>query len=107
MFIVALPTAVQLTPSADSKALNIDPLRVTFTQYGAEAVAPALLVDVPFVRVRRWNASPFAALTNIVACLDPGVSVSRIMTPALLHAFWLVTDPTCATIDPSPVSGLN
>src|SRR5215218_5605085 len=98
MFIVALPISVQVPVSVDWYALKVLPVRVILTQYGADASAPAVLVDVPFVLVRRWNASPFAALTNIVACFEPGVSVSRIMTPALLQAFWLVIESTRAMI---------
>jgi hypothetical protein len=40
-----------------------------------------------------------------MACADPGVSVSRIITPAFAHGslFWTLT--TRAEIVPSPVSG--
>src|SRR3954463_4928762 len=106
MFIVALPINVQFAPSADWYARNVLPDRVTLTQYGAPVSAPAVLDDVPLVLVRRWNARPLAALTNIVACFEPAVSVSRIITPALLHAFWFVTEDTRAVIEPSPVSCL-
>src|SRR5690349_6057593 len=38
------------------------------------------------------------------ACAAPGVSASRIITPALVHELTFWTDATRATISPSPVN---
>jgi hypothetical protein len=37
----------------------------------------------PPVAVRRWKAAPFPGVMTIMACFEPAVRVSRIITPAL------------------------
>jgi hypothetical protein len=59
----------------------------------------------PPVAVRRWNATPLPEVTTIMACREPAVSVSRIMTPAFAHAFVFCRVATRAMISPSPVRG--
>ena len=59
----------------------------------------------PPVDVRRWNATPLPVVTTTMACREPAVSVSRIMTPALAHGFVFCRVATRAMISPSPVSG--
>src|SRR5581483_1675309 len=68
---------------------------------------PDVCVLSPPVATRRWNATPFPDVTATSACRDPGVSVSRIMTPALAHGSVLCTPVTRTTICPSPVSGTH
>jgi hypothetical protein len=65
---------------------------------------PAVLVEATPVPVRRWNARPFPALTNIDACAESALSEFRIMTPVLVHGSALSTAATLAVIEPSPVS---
>mgnify|MGYP000264913876 CR=1 FL=1 len=67
---------------------------------------PDVLALVPPVHVRRWKASPLPALTIIDACFEPAVSVSRIITPALLQFATGRTLSTRRVIEPSPVSCL-
>src|SRR4051812_42865235 len=86
MLIVSVPTSVHATPSADSYALNVLPLRVSFTQRGAADALPELPVLTPPVAVRRWNAMPLVHDPSMKPCADPASSVSRIMTPAFTQA---------------------
>src|SRR3954466_12422211 len=84
--IVSVPTSFQVVPSAEWEAVNVLPLRSSRTQYGAaKVVLPVVLTDVPLVVKRRWNAVPFAADSSMNACVDPGASDSRIITPAFTH----------------------
>ena len=64
------------------------PERSSRTQYGAvSVVVPVVLADVPAVTRRRWNAVPFAAESSMNACVDPGATDSRIITPAFTQTF--------------------
>src|SRR5262245_56449909 len=103
MLIVSVPTSVQLEPFDDAYALNILPLRTIRTQYGALPEPPEVFGLAPPVEARRWNASPLPGLTNIDACFEPGASVSRIMTPALVQGSVLDSVATRAVTVPSPV----
>src|SRR3954470_18957673 len=100
MAMVSAPTTVQFDPSVETDDVNVLPARDTCTQYGAVPAPPAVLVDTPFADTRRWKASPFAELTTIIAWRAPGVTPSRIITPALVHAFSLPSVATRATIEP-------
>src|SRR5688500_3583840 len=96
--IVSEPTTVQVAPSVDRDAVTTSPARSSFTQYGACPAPPDVLVDTPPVETLRWNASPFVWLTTIIACLEPAVSVSRIITPLFVHASVGLMVATRATI---------
>ena len=102
---VSLPTSVHPTPSADTYALIVAPMRSSFTQYGAATSGPVVLALVPPPTVRRWNALPWPADRSMNACAAPGSIVSRIITPALVHAFTFCTVATRAIITPSPFNG--
>src|SRR5436190_14245032 len=78
------------------------PARSSLTQYGDAAAAPVVLVLVPLLVVRRWNARPLLYEISMNACAEPASSVSRIMTPAFTQALVFWTAATRATIDPSP-----
>jgi hypothetical protein len=39
---VTLPTGVHVVPSAETDPVNVDPLRVSFSQVGMAAVAPPM-----------------------------------------------------------------
>src|ERR1051326_6156170 len=67
---------------------------------------PDVLTDVPLVERRRWNATPLAALTSIIAFFDPASSVSRIITPAFVQSPTCCTDATPATGPPRAPRGL-
>src|SRR5581483_3064489 len=105
--IVSMPTSDHAAPSGELYAKKSEPLRTSRTQYGAATAGPDVCVLSPPVATRRWNATPFPDVTATSACRDPGVSVSRIMTPALAHGSVLCTPVTRATICPSPVSGTH
>jgi hypothetical protein len=82
---VSLPTGVQATPSADSKAVMAAPVRVSLTHRGAvDAVPGVLTLDAPLVG-RRWNATPFPDDTSMKAWAEDGSSEPRIITPALVQ----------------------
>src|SRR6478672_11715413 len=99
------PTCDHVTPSLDWYAEIAVPTRVSFTQYGAGTMSPAVLRLVAPADGRRWKLFPFAGVTIMVACAAPGVRSPRIMTPALTHALVFCTVTTRATICPSPFSG--
>ena len=99
----AIPIRTQFVPSVDRYAVKSLPRRVSRTQFGATPLPPDVWLDVPPVAVRRWKASPFAALTNIEACRAFAASDSRIITPALVHASTPWMPSTRAMISPSPV----
>ena len=61
-----------------------------------------MVVLVPPVTVRRWNASPLLYDTSMNAWAEPASSDPRIITPALTHAAVFDVLTTRATIDPSP-----
>jgi hypothetical protein len=85
---VSLATSFHVTPSADWYAVYVLPDLSSRTQYGAvSVVVPVVLTDVPAVTRRRWNAVPFAADNSMNACVDPGATDSRIITPAFTHTF--------------------
>src|SRR5918911_475882 len=102
---VVVPTSVQVLPSGDEYAENVEPARTTRTQNGAADNGPGVLVLVPPVDVRRWNTRPFAAETNIDAWRAFAASDSRNMTPAFVHTSTFCTDATRAVMSPSPVMG--
>ena len=102
---VSLPTSDHVVPSDDWYADSVAPLRVSFTQYGAVTISPAVLVVVPPATRRRWKLFPFAGVTIIIAWADPAVRSPRIITPALTHALLDCTEATRAMIVPSPASG--
>src|SRR5262245_17148393 len=102
--IVSLPTCVHVTPSGERYAEKTLPARLMRTHSGAVAAPPLVLVFQPLVTVRRWNAAPLPGVSTIMACVDVGVRVSRIITPAFAHGLVLLTDPTCAISSPSPLS---
>src|SRR5947208_8895059 len=98
---LAVPTCVQLDPSDDTKPVNVLPDRVTRIHRGAVAAGPAVLDDEPPVDVRRWKAVAPPAESTMLACFEPAVSVSRIMTPALAQVLVLSIEATRALISPS------
>jgi hypothetical protein len=81
------------------------PALTTRTQSGAAAVVPEMPAAATPAAVRYWYAVPFADDTSMSAYADPGVSVSRIITPAFVQAATFWSDATRATISPSPLSG--
>ena len=103
--IVSVPTTVQAVPSSDSDAVNRSPFRCRRTQCGGADIEPAVLADWPPAASRRWKAAPFADDTSISACAEPGLSVSRIITPAFDQAFAFCTLATRIWIVASPVIG--
>src|SRR5262249_2668442 len=76
----------------------------SFTHRGAVDSDPAVLTLAPPVASRRWNATPFDEETSTKACIDPGSTVSRIITPPFDHALAALIEVTRATIVPSPSS---
>src|SRR5688572_7642488 len=100
MGIVSLPATVHVEPSADQYAVMTWPARVSFTHAGAVPLAAAPLVEAPPAVTRRWKTIPLPGLTSMNACGEPALSVSRIMTPAFVHASTFCTDATRATIVP-------
>src|SRR5258708_5830016 len=105
MGMVTVVTALQLTPSADSKPVIAFPLRTMRTQSGGVESEAAALSELPPVEGRHCSATPLADETSMSACAEPGSSVSRIITPAFDHALAAVTLATRAVIEPSPASG--
>src|SRR5436190_18977325 len=103
MLNVSLPTTIHDVPSADTEALMVWPARANFTHRGAMPASLVLVLTLPVV-VRRWNATPLPADTSMNACADEAPSVSRIMTPALVHAATSSTDATRATTAASPLN---
>ena len=101
---VSLPTSAHVAPSADSNAVIVLPLRVSFTQRGAVESVPAVLTLVLPSASRRWNARPLAPDTSMKACAEPAVSDPRNITPAFVQLATFCTEATRATIDPSPLS---
>src|SRR5215212_6986912 len=96
------PSVVQFTPSVECDAVKVLPVRTMRTQRGA--VTPGRPVDCELapVVVRRWKAKPFVAERIIIACGEPALRLSRIMTPALAHGFVGSTAVTRARISQSP-----
>ena len=84
---VSEPTTVQLLPSRDFDAVKRLPTRSSFTKYGLVPGPPEVCAEMPLVDGRRWYASPLLGLTSMKACFEPGVSASRIITPAFVQAF--------------------
>ena len=83
--IVAVPTEVQLIPSAEMEAVKVLPLRARRTQYGATGPATVVPTAVAPVVSRCWNAAPEPGVTNISAYVESAARLSRIITPALAH----------------------
>src|SRR5690348_2388547 len=100
---VSLPTSVQLVPLPDTYAENVLPLRTIRTHSGAVPLPPLVFVDAPPVVVRRWKARPLPGVTNMDACIALAESDARIITPAFVQAFVLLTLATRAVTVPSPV----
>jgi hypothetical protein len=101
----SVPTWVQLTPSADSYPVTVDPDRTSLTHRGTADALPAVCNDSPPVTVRRWNATPFSGVTNIDTCRASSANDSRTITPAFAHGCVFPNDATRATSTPSPVHG--
>jgi hypothetical protein len=85
--------------------VKVSPERTSFTQYGATTLTPEVLKVTPPVVTRLWKATPFSGVRTIMACVDEGSSVSRIITPPLAHGFVSCSVTTRATIVPSPLRG--
>src|SRR5687768_8159948 len=100
-----VPTVVHVTPSTDSHAVSVSPVRRNRTQYGAVTTLPAVLVLSPPAATRRWNLFPLPGVTIMIPCGASGERLSRIITPALTQAWTASTVATRATISPSPVRG--
>src|SRR5215471_926655 len=100
MVLVAM--AVQFVPPGEVYAVNVFPIRTRRTQYGAVTAGPVVLELDPLVLVRLWNAAPLPEEINAKPWRDPGVSVSRIITPALAHGSVFCTLTTRARTSPSP-----
>src|SRR5687768_5055969 len=79
------------------------PVRCSLTHAGGAPSGPAVCTESALSLTRRWNAKPFPGEPIIIACLDPGVSDARIMTPAFVHRSTYSRLCTRATIAPSPV----
>ena len=90
---------------ARAATVKVDPDRTSRTQYGATTEAPGVLVLAPPTAVLRWNAVPLLGVTSIIAWRAASDNPSRIITPALAHAFVFWIDATRATMEPSPLSG--
>ena len=102
---VAVPIVVQLTPSAERDAVNVFPLRLTFTQTGTAMPVLVVLVLVPPVDVLRWKETPLEGVPTTIAWVELALRLSRIITPAFAHAFVLVRLPTRAMISVFPLTG--
>src|SRR5436305_13394983 len=105
MPIVVLAIVVQLTPSGDVHAVNVFPLRASFTHEGATTV------DVPPRNeegcpplVREIIADPLGVIAASTE-RAPVVIDSRIITPAFASAFVFCSDAMRAMIWPLPTSG--
>ena len=85
--------------------MNTLPVRFRRTQYGAVTSGPWMLVLAPLVAVRDSMIAPLPGVTATSVCVEPAASVSRNMTPALVHALVADSLVTRAVIVPSPVSG--
>ena len=83
------------------------PVRFRRTQYGAPAAGPDVLTLVAPVVARAWNTAPLPGVTATNALVAPAPSVSRIITPALVHALVLVSLTTRAVIVPLPLKGCD
>src|SRR5262245_19092037 len=103
---VALPTAVQVVPLVERSAVNVVPLRVRRTQYGAVNPATDVFVGCAPVVVPRMNSMPAPGVSSSMACVEGPLNVSRIITPALANWFVFWIETTRAVIDPLPVSGV-
>ena len=104
MVMVAVPIVVQDTPSADLDAVNVFPVRFTFTQTGMLIPAAAVLALVPPVVVRLWNETPLLGVATTIACVEFAFKVSRIITPAFAQPFVLVKLFTFAMISVLPLT---
>ncbi len=107
MLIVWLvPNGTQFTPSEETELLKLLPLLATFTQYGSVALTPPGSEVLPPVAVRTSKKiPPKAAQSAVLAFVEPALSPSRIITPAVTYP-----DPPCrltsrAMIVPSPDKG--
>src|SRR4030042_842246 len=102
---VSVPTIVHVEPLAEMDPVQLPAiLRSIFTQYGATIPAESVFKLVAPVPGRRWKEAPEPGVTTIIACEESGLSVSRIITPALAQTFVLSTLWTLAIIEPAPVS---
>ena len=73
---VSLATCAQVTPSGDSKAAIVLPVRVSFTHRGAVVNVPEVLTLAAPSDSRRWNATPFPGDTSMNACAAEGDATS-------------------------------
>ena len=62
-----------------------------------------MVVLEPPVVGRSWKTTPLLGVTGTNALVEPAVSVSRNITPALAQPLVLVWLTTRAVIEPSPV----
>ncbi len=85
-------------------------MRSIFSQYGgATALLASVFSEAALATSRRWKLAPLPPppVMGMKACVEPGSTPSRIITPPLAH----VLEPgpraaTRATIVPSPVKVL-
>ena len=84
---------------------RLSPMRSSFTQYGALFSVPTWLTVAAPAASRRWKSVPLPCVTSMKALGEPGVNVSRIITPALADVEVFCRLLTRATMKPSPFSG--
>jgi hypothetical protein len=65
--IVAVPTGDHVVPLVERSAVNVLPLRVSRTQYGALNPATAVFTGAPPVVVRRMNSIPAPGVSSSIA----------------------------------------
>lgn len=102
---VACAYCVHVEPFAERYAVNVQPARTSLTHTGAEPAPPEVELLAPPAAPRHVNDSPWPGVSAPIACREPALRSSRIITPASAHgsvASWLATR---ATMLPSPVVG--
>src|SRR6267142_1438048 len=103
--IIVLAIVVHVVPSGDDQAVNVLPLRASFSHAGATGVdAPPRNADGWPPLVREIMPTP-AGVTSTRTWREPVVIDSRIIRPAFASMLVFCSDAMRAMISPSPASG--
>src|SRR5687767_9062805 len=102
--IVIAPIVSHVRPSSDCDAVTWLPRRSRRIQYGLATAVPGLVTCTAPADTRWWKLLPDDALMNIRPITEFAASLSRIITPALLHVDHSSMDTTRARMSMSPVT---
>src|SRR3954452_14567870 len=104
LMVAAVPIWVHVVPLVERYAVNVLPLRTSFTQYGIACAVAVVVARVAPAVVRRPNTAAPAEVNMTLAALALAASVSRNMTPASAAPLVAWDAVTRAMMVPLPVS---